>query len=236
MRVVVVVGDSFSGRFFLSRLLHNTGAIDRVVVEAGREPWRFYWRKLKRVGLVNFVAQFIFSRRFEGNVAHHTQGQYNAGLDFSKIEKVESVNSLDLKEDDLVLCYGTTFVRGRTLRKARFLNLHTGILPLYRGVKSEWWVFHNSDFDNAGFTLHEMTTAYDRGAFILREKTPVLVPSPPELRVRILEQAAHSVGRLLDNLSSSGPPAATEIGEAGHYYTTPTLKEMLGLSKEEING
>ena len=63
MNVVLVTHDPVFGRYLGTRL-YELGKLDQFIVETGRPSWRFYWRKFKRVGAVNFAFQFLLNRWF----------------------------------------------------------------------------------------------------------------------------------------------------------------------------
>ena len=169
MNVILVTTESVYGRFVASEL-HGAGAVDRVIIERGRPSWRFYWRKLKRVGPFNAVFQFLLSRWFLREGARHLPDS-----SLPPHETVETVNNTRFGEDDLVIGFGSSYITARTLSgmKRGFLNLHTGWLPDYRGVKSEFWALSRGDLERAGWTVHYMTPRLDEGDIVLQRTVSV---------------------------------------------------------------
>jgi methionyl-tRNA formyltransferase len=134
MRVIFVTHDSTFGRY-VAASLYDRGLLDRIVVETGRPGWRYYWRKLRRVGPANAVFQMWLNRWFR------REGRWCLpNLAFPPHATVADVNRYPFG-DDLVIGFGTSVITARTLggMSHGFLNLHTGWLPDYRGVKSEFW-------------------------------------------------------------------------------------------------
>ncbi|CTQ32723.1 formyltransferase family protein [Jannaschia rubra] len=48
------------------------------------------------------------------------------------------------------------------------LNVHSSLLPHYRGTRAEFWQVHNGDTDRAGLTVHFVDTGVDSGDIVLQ--------------------------------------------------------------------
>lgn len=99
-------------------------------------------------------------------------------------------NSYRFEPDDLVIGFGTSYNTAKTLASMPhcFLNLHTGFLPDFRGVKSEFWALNNRPFDRIGWTLHYMTPGRDEGDMVLRGCVTWNGESPGVLRAKLLRR------------------------------------------------
>ena len=225
MNVVLVTHDSVYGSF-LAASLHAAGALDRVIIETGRPGWRFYWRKFRRVGPLNAVFQFFLNRWFRREGAKHLPD-----LPLPPHERVRNVNHLPFGADDLVIGFGSSYIRAETLNRVRhgFLNLHTGWLPEYRGVKSEFWVSYLGDPQRAGWTLHYMTPKLDEGDIVMQHAVPLAGENPAQLRAKLLIDAVPALSSLVTTVRNSGFDAIPRRPQRdGRYFTTPTWREWIG--------
>jgi hypothetical protein len=222
LNVILVTRDTALGRF-LAASLYGVGKLDRIVIETGGPSWRYYWRKLKRVGPVDAVFQFYLNRWFRAQAGKHVPT-----LPLPPHETVRNINAYRFGSDDLVLGFGTSYVTARTLERLPrgFLNLHTGWLPQYRGVKSEFWVLHNADHARAGWTLHYMKPELDAGDMVLRQAIEPEDADPARLRSRLLADAVPALAGFIDTVRSSGFAAIPRTPQQdGRYYSTPTWRE-----------
>lgn len=222
MKVVLVTHNSIFGRY-LAATLHGAGKLDRVIIETGRPSWAFYRRKLKRVGPVNAVFQIFLNRWFRREGARHLPN-----LPLPPHETVASVNGFPFGGDDLVIGFGTSIITARTLAglKHGFLNLHTGWLPDYRGVKSEFWTLAQGDRARAGWTLHYMTPRLDDGDIVLQRAVRFVGDNPAQLRAELVRDAAPALGEFIDMARREGFGAIPRRPqEGGRYFTTPTWRE-----------
>jgi hypothetical protein len=233
MNVVLVTHDSPYGRYVAAALSAAT-RVDRVIVETGRPSLRFYLRKLRRVGPIDFAFQFALNRWFRREGATHLPD-----LALPPHERVASVNRCRFGPDDLVIGFGTSYVTAATLAAVPrgFLNLHTGMLPEYRGVKSEFWTLYRHDYARIGWTLHYMTPRLDDGDVVLRGRVPWSGENPAALRAKILEDAVPAIAALANRVRERGFDAIPRAPQGeGCYYTTPRWVEWRRYVREAGGG
>ena len=218
MKVVLVTHDSAFGRF-LAAALYQASAVDVVLVETTRPSWRFYWRKLWRVGVVDFAFQAWLARWYRREGARALPERV-----MPPHERITSANHYPFEPGDLVLGFGTSVITAATLDRLPngFLNLHTGFLPNYRGVKSEFWALLRHDVAHIGWTLHYMTPALDAGHIVLRQRVTWNGESPAVLRAKLLLDAAPAVAALLRDTRARRNASLPRTPQGpGTYYTTP---------------
>src|SRR6058998_944803 len=121
MKVVLVTHDSVFGRF-VAATLYNASVLDVVLVERARPSWRFYWRKLRRVGPIDAMFQAWLARWYRTEGARHLPRHA-----FPRHESIDNANSYAFERSDLVIGFGTSYITAATLARLPkgFLNLHT---------------------------------------------------------------------------------------------------------------
>jgi len=218
MKVVLVTHDSAFGRF-VAATLYEALAVDTVLVETARPGWRFYWRKLRRVGVVDLAFQAWLTRWFRREGARALPDR-----PMPPHERITSANEYRFGPDDVVIGFGTSVMTAATLGRLPngFLNLHTGYLPNYRGVKSEFWALARHDAAHIGWTLHYMTPALDAGDIVLRQRVGWNGESPAALRAKLLLDALPRIAALLRDARARRDAAFPRTPQGpGTYFTTP---------------
>lgn len=103
------------------------------------------------------------------------------------IRKIADINSEDidnylLKKDNLLVCtFGCSMIRIHNAFKngVHILNLHSGILPQYRGVHCVFWALYNKEPDMVGGSIHFINRKIDAGNIIARV-FPAISPQDDE--------------------------------------------------------
>ena len=160
---------------------------------------------------------------------------------FDKINSAESLECIRAVEIDLILSIRFPQIfKADLLALPRFgvLNLHSGILPSYRGVMATFWSMLNQE-RYIGTSLHQITDAtIDRGELIAINSREVdydesylsnllsLYPQGTELMARAVRQLSdnHDISSI--KLQNTGPIEATsDLNEA--YYSFPKADDYL---------
>ena len=75
---------------------------------------------------------------------------------------------------NVIFSYGCQKISKNFIKKnIRFLNIHGGILPYYRGVNTNFWPHFNNDSNKVGLTLHEINKNIDGGDIFFQESANI---------------------------------------------------------------
>jgi folate-dependent phosphoribosylglycinamide formyltransferase PurN len=190
--VVLLSGSDAAGSVtynFLSRELE----VAQVLREQPVPKMELVRGRLRRFGLFTVLGQILFRllvvpflRLTSGSRIREIMRE--AGLNDAppppqKITGVESVNSdqtislLRQLQPKVVVLAGTRILSPQVLEcvPARFVNLHAGITPLYRGVHGAYWALVEGKPEACGVTVHLVDAGIDTGG-ILAQAT--IAPTP----------------------------------------------------------
>jgi peptidoglycan/xylan/chitin deacetylase (PgdA/CDA1 family) len=109
--------------------------------------------------------------------------------------------------DVIVIC-GTSILPESILSIARLcaLNIHTSVLPHYRGGGSTFWGLFFRDFEKIGYTIHKAVAQVDAGPYLYQEAVPVKkADTAQSLTERAFRIAAPQLVRILANTDVSDP-------------------------------
>lgn len=233
MKVLLVTHDGVFGRWLASSLW-AAGAVDGVLVETARPRVRYYVRKLLRAGPRDFAFQAWLSRWYAREGAR--------ALPASQLpphERITSANAHAFADDELPIGFGTSYITAATLSRLAngFLNLHTGFLPDYRGVKSELWALSRGDVERLGWTLHFMTPELDAGDIVMRRTVPWEGESAGAFRAKLLRDAAPAIAELLRCVRADGSSAIPRSPQGrGTYYSTPGWADWRAYHVAQLRG
>lgn len=90
----------------------------------------------------------------------------------SNINSDKCIQLIKETKPDLIITIG-----GRIIKKniidippKGVINVHSSVLPKYRGAASEFWAMYNNDMESIGVTVHYVNEGIDNGEIILQER------------------------------------------------------------------
>jgi methionyl-tRNA formyltransferase len=170
-------------------ILYNSLCADgltpfRVIVEDGEPRLKFLKRRIERLGLVKVVGQIAFrctvvpwlkmsSRQRVRQIAHRFALD-SSPIPPASLTTLESVNSPEcvtiLRElrPDVIVVSGTRIISDKVLSAipAKFINMHAGMTPMYRGSHGGYWSLVQGDRDGCGVTVHQVDAGVDTGPIL----------------------------------------------------------------------
>lgn len=171
-----------------SKILYNSLKgefnFEKVILEKHIPMGRYFKRRIKTLSLIEVIGQILFLmllvpilKRIKKKRIAEIKNKYNFNgnpIDKSKIISLTSINtkktiqSLKKLKPAIVIVNGTRIIQYPILKcsSAIFINIHTGITPLYRGVHGGYWALVNHDRENCGVTIHLVDSGIDTGKII----------------------------------------------------------------------
>ena len=149
-----------------------------------REPaWKMLRRRARRLGYWTVAGQAMFLAAAAPWLRHRgarriAEIERQCGLDASAVRSnvvyVGSANSeeaiarLGALDPELVVVNGTRILSRRVLGSisGRFLNMHAGITPAFRGCHGAYWALAAGQPHLAGVTVHWMDAGIDTGRVV----------------------------------------------------------------------
>lgn len=116
--------------------------------------------------------------------------------------------------------------------KIACLNVHTGILPGYRGFKPVFWM-QSREEPEMGVTIHTMTERIDTGRIIVQRRWKRRAGSSVlENQLWSYRCAAHCIVEAVETIGECAPRQSGEMPETSPYFKAPTKAERdLALAK-----
>ena len=87
----------------------------------------------------------------------------------SKINNDIIVSKIKETKPDLILTFGCEILKKEdffNISKYGIINLHSGIVPDYRGVDNVYWCIYNKEFEKIGATIHFINKGIDKGNYL----------------------------------------------------------------------
>ncbi len=181
-KIVFLASDCESSRW-VYHALADSFSFAAVIIEQPVSRKVLFRNRIKRIGFTKVTGQALFSlfivpilrfRSRKRKAALVQQFALNDNEFPPDSIYVASVNEercetiLQAINPDIVVVNGTRIISRRILGStaARFINMHVGITPAYRGSHGGYWAVHNNDQKNFGTTIHLVDAGVDTGAVL----------------------------------------------------------------------
>jgi peptidoglycan/xylan/chitin deacetylase (PgdA/CDA1 family)/folate-dependent phosphoribosylglycinamide formyltransferase PurN len=208
-RVVILAEKAWAGLYLTSMLPQLGVQLTALVVERERTDeialnltrWKELWRQ---EGLRRSLWAFLGMPLGPAYVVRHlcNRQDYPTLGDVKRLKvPVEQVDGFKtaqchdvlrrLRPDVAVIC-GTPILPESLLAipKLCTINIHTSILPHYRGGGSLFWPLFFRDTEKVGFTIHKAVAAVDAGPYLCQERVAVQPHDTPQTLLRKCFRAA----------------------------------------------
>lgn len=189
-RIVLIGVSGESTDFLYSRL--SQVAPTTLVLEEKISRWTLARRRAKRLGWVAVLGQTLFllglvpllrrlsARRIRELCENPVLDSSPPGSVYyvSSVNDASCIDFLREVNPEVVVLSGTRIVHPRVISSvtARFINMHAGITPAYRGVHGAYWARVENLPHLAGTTIHVVDEGIDTGGILAQ----VLIDAKPE--------------------------------------------------------
>jgi folate-dependent phosphoribosylglycinamide formyltransferase PurN len=247
--MIVLLGSQGASTKIIYHTLKKEFSELPVILEAKESRINIIKRRISRLGFITVFGEVLFMAivlpflRWNGGNKRIEEIKKEYELDDSainsdKLIKVSTVNSDEarqaLKElnPKLVVVSGTHIIGKKTLDcvEARFINIHTGITPAFRGLHGGYWALIEGRADLVGTTVHFVDKGIDTGNIIAQatfkiSKKDSFVTHPylhVAVAIPILINAIRSI------LTNSLEVQSISSNAASKLWSHPTLWGYIG--------
>jgi folate-dependent phosphoribosylglycinamide formyltransferase PurN len=164
-----------------------------LIIETGESGWRIAHRRARKLGYRASAGKLLFLPaarwlRLQSR-ARIAAIKRESALDStpvtSNVFRIESANGdesialLKAANPELVVVNGTRILTQRVLRSVpgRFVNMHAGITPAFRGCHGAYWALATGRPHLAGTTIHWIDAGVDTGQAV---KQALIHPGPDD--------------------------------------------------------
>jgi phosphoribosylglycinamide formyltransferase-1 len=210
MKVVVLTGDETRHQFFRKFIYRDP----RVEVLAS------YCEGVER----SLQNRFQSSAEKSNLLLQHVQARAQSESDYfgmfvkDKLDnsRTNFIQKGDINQDhvveeiinlkaDLLVCYGSSLIRSNLLRayEGRFLNVHLGLSPYYRGSGTNVWPLINGEPGMVGATFMHIDEGIDTGLIIHQIRADIyLGDSPHSIGNRLILKMTQTYAEIIANFAN----------------------------------
>lgn len=172
--------------------------------------------------LLPLKRSYSISKLAESNkIPYHFLNNINAN---STLEIIHSY-----KPDIILSIAAPQIFKEKILRYPKYgcFNIHSSMLPKYRGVNALFWALCNNE-KNTGVTLHKMNESFDAGPIIIQKEFPIQKnDSLNDLYYKAIDVGSSIINEFLTLASTNGrdiPQREMPNKGSEEYYSFPQTK------------
>lgn len=160
---------------------------------------------------IDFFSDYIESYEDKSNPKCIRKGEIN---DQAVVDEIIAI------KPDLLVCYGSSLIKSDLLTKfqGKFLNVHLGLSPYYRGSGTNVWPLINLEPDMVGATFMYIDEGIDTGKIIHQIRGDVyLGDSPHTIGNRLIRKMTSTYADIVCNFSKLADEKQP-VSEGKIYY------------------
>ena len=123
-------------------------------------------------------------------------------IERGEIDSEEIVSKIIELNPDLLISYGCSIIRSSLLDvfKNRFINIHLGLSPYYRGSGTNFWPLVNNEFEFVGVTFMHIDRGIDTGEIIHQVRARIFDgDTPHQIGNRLIKDSFGVLESLVTN-------------------------------------
>lgn len=245
--IILICHDAPFGRAMAAALANRFGPQFVGVLAINRPTSR---RKVLKNRLIQIMRRYTLAgqvRRIEATLtaaadrvfqseAKPPQG-WPANVKVLKTENPNNAASVDwlkAQAPDILAVTGAPILREPVFGLPRLgtLNMHSSLLPAYRGTQAEFWQVLDRRLDTAGLTIHFVDAGVDTGRIVLQRATDVDADvSPQMLRARnliaALKVVPDAIASVLDGTAQPQPQGQGAAAKLSKDRTVEVRAQLL---------
>lgn len=249
LSVLIITVDEY---YYIPKFLHDVVTAETIdVVGITTMPpslgtqslLSFAWELFQTFGPVVFTKHALFYGKYRllDQIGHYldTDTAYSAprlarrhNIDYRHVDDVNTeayrAYANSLSPDVIVSVAATQKFTSELLAvpDKYALNVHSSLLPDYRGVSPSFWTLLN-DEEETGITVHQMADEIDTGAYLRQESVPIYPDDTlHSLNTRVAERGSEVLVQALEEIRNEAESLEHPESEQGSYYSMPTREDV----------
>lgn len=155
------------------------------------------------VGFSKALVKVLANSKIQVNKVVFSKSPHIELLNYCKTNEIDSCTLEDYLESvdtELTILFECNIIIPRSnLKVGKWLNIHSGVLPFWRGFNANSWAILN-DYPAVGISIHEVTEKLDDGPILKVFKIDNdYISSFHSMKDKLIDQLSHDLSDLLSN-------------------------------------
>lgn len=221
MKIAILAGNILDGIIISQRILFAGKDVKAIIYERGKVTFK---ARVKRI--------IFFLRGIIKYTNYRAMKCYKKDLIVMEEININSDGALDILraiKPDLIVVIGTRKIKKDiyTQSKLGAINMHSGVLPYYRGADTEFWALVNGEREKIGVSINFIGEKLDMGDIILTAGQEVsAVDNHKTLRMKNIILGAAKMVEAINLVESGNYKRIKQDEHLGKTYKSATREEL----------
>ncbi|MDC1060385.1 formyltransferase family protein, partial [Alphaproteobacteria bacterium] len=169
MKIIILTGSELRHKYFISVLEKNKKIkVIKVICESDSKSLKNRNLKNKNISKLEITHE---NSRFKSEKKYFLKKKINIknnkiiNIKKGHINNTKIINMAKKLSPDLIICYGSSIISSKFIKifEHKFLNIHLGLSPYYRGAGTNIWPLINNEPEYVGVTFMNINEGIDTG-------------------------------------------------------------------------
>jgi phosphoribosylglycinamide formyltransferase 1 len=204
MKLILLTGNDLRHEYFRKQIA-KVGSLDVLssyCESNSLEPEAIYKTLIERQHFkARKLSEVDFFQKANLNIVDYSNPSI---ISKGRINDMDIVDEIIIRNPDIILCYGASIIKSKLLDiyKGRFVNVHLGLSPYYRGSGTNIWPLIDNRLDLIGATFMHIDKGIDTGKIIHQIRGKVLLgDSPHSIGNRLIKDMVECCTKLILNFN-----------------------------------
>lgn len=201
MKAVIFTSNSLRHKFFANSLQKYLD--DMLIVAECRENDEFN----ESYGENEKITEHFKNRNKIENKFFKDNDQFNSKcipILYKEVNHNFIYENIKKYNPDVMIVFGSSIIKEPILslsKKNKFLNLHLGLSPYYKGNATNFWPFINNELEFLGSTILHIDSGIDTGDIITHVRPKIEIgDSVHTIGCKIIQESVKKMGKILDTI------------------------------------
>ena len=203
--IIILTGNETRHKYFKQYLANDSRfKVIKTYCEGLQKSLRkivFESEKSSKLQKEHLIARDIYEKYFFMDYIKNTNDCSNSlCIPKGEINEDYVVKEIEKINPDLLICYGASLIKSSLLKsfKNRFINVHLGISPYYKGSGTNIFPIINNEFDMLGATFMHIDEGIDTGKVIHQFRSDISIgDNPHTIGNRIIKKMTNIFANLI---------------------------------------
>lgn len=229
MRILLFIGDHLRHLYFANKI-NKSFPLDGIIIEKRESQIPDFSNLMnqndKKIAEIHFENRLINEKKY---FKKQNTKKLNNILNVSNINKQnqECINFVKNIKPTLVFSFGVSIIKGELFKilPKNKINLHSGLLPYFRGKAGNFWPFYFLQPNWCGYTFHFIEKTVDKGS-IIHHSVPKLKNNETihEVSCKALIKASNDVINIIRMAQITKNIPSNYINDQGKYFSSSDFK------------